>query len=84
VECAVNITHTCAFTLEVDGKSVMHGEATDGWDKNEAKTPLKLEKGEHKLRITLNRNMPGGFIELDFLKDGELMAMEAVNPLKGL
>ena len=84
VECEVNITHTCAFTLEADGKPVMHGEATDGWDRNETKTPLKLEKGEHKLRITLTRSMPGGFIQLDFLKDGELMAMEAVNPLKGL
>ena len=84
VECAVNITHTCAFALEADGKPVMHCEATDGWDRNETKTPLKLEKGEHELRITLTRSMPGGFIQLDFLKDGELMAMEAVNPLKGL
>ncbi len=84
LECETRVTHTCAFALEIDGKPVLSGEASDGWARNGAQAALALQKGEHLVRITLKRTMPGGFIQMDYLKDGELLAMEAANPLKGL
>lgn len=84
LECDVKVTYTCDFALEVDGKALLCGAASDGWSKKVAQTALKLDKGEHLVRVVLKRNMPGGFIQMDYLKDGELLAMEAANPLKGL
>ena len=68
----------------VDGELVLQGEATDGWMRSSEKAALKLKRGKHLVRIKLKRTMPGGWIQMDISKDGELLAMESVNPLKGL
>lgn len=84
LECEVEMQHTCAYSAEVDGELVLQGEATDGWMRSSEKAALKLKRGKHLVRIKLKRTMPGGWIQMDISKDGELLAMESVNPLKGL
>ena len=81
--CELKVMHTCAYALEIDGKTLLCGDATDGWQRAEEQAQLALDKGEHVVRVTLKRDMPGGMIQIDYLKDGELLAMEAANPLKG-
>ena len=84
LECMVQVKHTCAFELSIDEKPLLGGNATDGWARADAQCALKIDAGKHLVRVCLKRNMPGGMIQLDYIKDGELLALEAINPLKGL
>ena len=44
---------------------------------------IELTAGEHVLRLYLDRRSPGGSIEVELLRDGALLSMEAKNPKKG-
>lgn len=84
LQAQMRMTHTCAFALELDGKCIAERCATDGWAQEYVQEDVILGKGEHTLCLQLQRRMPNGWIQMDFIKDGTLLSMEAVNPLKGL
>ena len=80
----VEVLRTCPFVLELDGQTLLRGEGTDGWALVAAQEPgVELTAGEHVLRLYLDRRSPGGSIEVELLRDGALLSMEAKNPKKG-
>lgn len=80
----VEVLRTCPFVLELDGQTLLRGEGTDGWALVAAQEPgVELTAGEHVLRLYLDRRSPGGSVEVELLRDGALLSMEAKNPKKG-
>ena len=81
LEADIEVARTCPFVLELDGEILMQGDGSDGWAIVRAQEPgVLLEEGEHTLRLYVDRCAPGGSIEVDFLRDGRLLSLEAKNP----
>ena len=71
----------CGTYLRRDGEILMQGDGSDGWAIVRAQEPgVLLEEGVHTLRLYVDRCAPGGSIEVDFLRDGRLLSLEAKNP----